>query len=307
MKKLLLVSVLLLTSCSQKEMKVTDDTSVEEKTTEKSIEKVSEKVVKPKKKAPLYSRKEIKGVTYINGLIIVNKKISLPSTYNPGENKTVRKILNHMIQDAKNEHMHLVIRSGYRSYAAQEKLYEKFVAIDGQQIAESYSARPGQSEHQTGLAYDIGSVESTANTSIQFGQTQEGKWLEKNAHKYGFIIRYGKNQSHITGYQYEPWHIRYVGKKHALNLFKSGKTLEEYLGVYKKPTIKKRVIKHPVVTEESLTTETPVISEHPVTTEEKGIIPEVSTEEPTSISPITTEQPFVNTEEIHNTILETTE
>lgn len=161
-----------------------------------------------------------------------------------------------MIQDAKKDKMNLVIRSGYRSYAAQKALYEKYVAIDGQTIAESYSARPGQSEHQTGLAYDIGSRESVINLSIQFGQTPEGKWLKEHAHEYGFIIRYGENQTNITGYQYEPWHIRYVGKSHAGILYKSGKTLEEYLGLYKKPVTKqKKTTKTPIM--KVVTTEQP--------------------------------------------------
>lgn len=281
MKKILLASVLLLTSCSLPEPIVKPEKSEEKADDTKDAQKKDKAVQQKKealqKKQVTKYKKEVKnGVTYINGILIVNKKISLPSTYNPGENKNVRKILNKMIVDAQTDNMHLVVRSAYRSYAAQKALYDKFVALDGQQIAESYSAKPGQSEHQTGLAYDIGSRESVANMSIQFGQTPEGNWLKENAHKYGFIIRYGKDKTHITGYRYEPWHIRYVGNEHAAKLYRSGQTLEEYLGVYKKPVAKK--ISRKIPTTEEPTTEK---STAELSTSEMLTIEQPLTEQPT--------------------------
>lgn len=287
MKKILLASVLLLTSCSLPESIVKPEKGEEKaadtkETQQKNKAVQQKKETLQKKKVPKYNKEVKNGVTYINGILIVNKKISLPPTYNPGENKSVRKILNKMIVDAQKDNMHLVVRSAYRSYAAQKALYDKFVALDGQQIAESYSAKPGQSEHQTGLAYDIGSRESVANMSIQFGQTPEGNWLKENAHKYGFIIRYGKDKTHITGYRYEPWHIRYVGKVHAAKLYRSGQTLEEYLGVYKKPVAKK--ITRKVATTEQPTTEA---STSEILTIEQPISEQLTIEQPITERPLT--------------------
>ncbi|TDM39300.1 D-alanyl-D-alanine carboxypeptidase family protein [Macrococcoides goetzii] len=292
MKKILLASVLLLTSCSLPEYIVKPEKSEEKAADTKDTQQKNKAVQQKKetlqkKKVPKYNKEVKNGVTYINGILIVNKKISLPPTYNPGENKSVRKILNKMIVDAQKDNMHLVVRSAYRSYAAQKALYDKFVALDGQQIAESYSAKPGQSEHQTGLAYDIGSRESVANMSIQFGQTPEGNWLKENAHKYGFIIRYGKDKTHITGYRYEPWHIRYVGKVHAAKLYRSGQTLEEYLGVYKKPVAKK--ISRKVATTEQPTTED-TTSE--ILTIEQPISEQLTIEQSITERPLT-EQPTI--------------
>ncbi|TDM44167.1 D-alanyl-D-alanine carboxypeptidase family protein [Macrococcoides goetzii] len=292
MKKILLASVLLLTSCSLPEYIVKPEKSEEKAADTKDTQQKNKAVQQKKetlqkKKVPKYNKEVKNGVTYINGILIVNKKISLPPTYNPGENKSVRKILNKMIVDAQKDNMHLVVRSAYRSYAAQKALYDKFVALDGQQIAESYSAKPGQSEHQTGLAYDIGSRESVANMSIQFGQTPEGNWLKENAHKYGFIIRYGKDKTHITGYRYEPWHIRYVGKVHAAKLYRSGQTLEEYLGVYKKPVAKK--ISRKVATTEQPTTE---VTTSEILTIEQPISEQLTIEQSITERPLT-EQPTI--------------
>ena len=97
--------------------------------------------------------------------------------------------------------------------------------VDGKEVANTYSALPGHSEHQTGLAFDIGSVERS------FVDTSEAKWIEENAHLYGFIVRYPKGKSDITGYIYEPWHVRYLGIDIATDVKNSGLTLEEYLGL----------------------------------------------------------------------------
>ena len=182
--------------------------------------------------APKYERMTRGGVTYINDVLIVNKQIGLPPDFNPGENRYARMKLNKMIYDAKKEKQYLVVRSAFRSYQDQEKLYEEYKTKDTN--ADAYSARPGHSEHQTGLAFDIGSVESARDLTISFGNTTEGAWLARNAHKYGFIIRYPEGKTHITGYQYEPWHVRYVGTKIAHEIFTKKVTLEEYVGLYPK-------------------------------------------------------------------------
>lgn len=119
--------------------------------------------------------------------------------------------------------------SGYRSYPTQVQLYNRYVARDGKKAADKYSARPGYSEHQTGLTFDVGGVNSDKNLYASFGKTKEGQWIAKNAHKYGFIVRYPKGKEKVTGYQYEPWHLRYLGKGTATKVYQSGKTLEEYV------------------------------------------------------------------------------
>jgi LAS superfamily LD-carboxypeptidase LdcB len=130
-----------------------------------------------------------------------------------------------MIADAYADGITLWICSGYRSYSYQSKLYNNYVYTDGKAAADTYSARPGHSEHQTGLAADINSADES------FAGTPEAKWLAANCWKYGFIIRYPKGKESITGYIYEPWHIRYLGKENAKLVYESGLTLEEYLGI----------------------------------------------------------------------------
>lgn len=124
--------------------------------------------------------------------------------------------------------------SGYRSESYQMMLYNNYVAKDGQAAADRYSAKPGTSEHQTGLALDV-CIESTScseeQLDISFGLTDTGKWLAQHAHEYGFIVRYLNGKEAVTGYQYEPWHLRYVGKDLAIQLFNSGQTMEEFFGI----------------------------------------------------------------------------
>ena len=161
--------------------------------------------------------------------IIVNKKHALPSTYAPGEDPTagqqVRALIHRMqelgypISDS---------YSGYRSYDYQTELYNNYVAREGQAAADTYSARPGYSEHQTGLAFDI--LDSHGNL-LDGPEYQDAiHWLHTHAHEYGFIIRFQPGKEAITGYQAEAWHLRYVGDK-ATAIYNSGLSLEEYFGV----------------------------------------------------------------------------
>ena len=177
-------------------------------------------------------RKVVKdGRTYADGILIVNKNIDLPSSYNPGENPKAQKALKQLFDGAQKDDIHLYKISGYRSYPTQVKLYNNYAKRDSKKEADKYSARPGYSEHQTGLTFDVGGVDSNKNLYASFGKTEEGRWIAKNAHNYGFIIRYPKNKESITGYQYEPWHLRYLGKKKATKVYKSGETLEEFVGL----------------------------------------------------------------------------
>jgi D-alanyl-D-alanine carboxypeptidase len=127
---------------------------------------------------------------------------------------------------------HLLLSSGYRSYQYQTQVYGKIVQTEGQGSAEEQSARPGYSEHQTGLAVDVAPVSRKCDLQQCFGQTPEGQWLVANAYKYGFIIRYTPDKRAITGYEYEPWHIRYVGTELSYEMHKQGiETLEEFFNV----------------------------------------------------------------------------
>lgn len=171
------------------------------------------------------------GCTYIDNILIVNKEISLPSNFNPGENPESQQALQKMFNQAHKEGLNLYKISGFRDYQTQVQLFNQYVARDGKKAADKYSARPGHSEHQTGLTYDVGAVGSNKNLYESFGNTKEGKWIAKNAHKFGFIVRYPKGKEKITGYQYEPWHLRYLGKDTATKVYNSGQSLEEYLGL----------------------------------------------------------------------------
>lgn len=173
------------------------------------------------------------GITYIDGYLIVNKTYSIPSSYGSGLTEETSTNFKKMKKAAEEENLDLYISSGYRSYSRQDTLYSNYVKKDGKDEANTYSARPGHSEHQSGLAFDVNIVNDS------FAGTEEAKWLADNCYRYGFILRYPKGKSHETGYKYEPWHFRYVGTDLATKLYNNGDwiTLEDYFGItstYKK-------------------------------------------------------------------------
>lgn len=172
------------------------------------------------------------GKTYIDGILIVNKQIKLPKDFNPGENPKAVRALNKMMTDAKKDNIQLYKISGFRSYQTQVQLFNNYKARDGEKAANKYCSKPGHSEHQTGLSFDVGAQGSDKNLYRSFGKTKEGKWIKKHAADYGFIVRYGKHKENETGYQYEPWHLRYLGKDKAKKVKQSGESLESYLGLY---------------------------------------------------------------------------
>lgn len=136
-----------------------------------------------------------------------------------------------MADAAKADGVSLRSVSAYRSYQTQQGLYNHYVSIDGKANAERYSARPGYSEHQTGLALDI----NTASISAHFENTAEYAWLQANCAKFGFMLRYPQEKESITGYRYEPWHYRYVGQAIAQTCMDQGLTYEEYLAAQTQP------------------------------------------------------------------------
>ncbi len=140
--------------------------------------------------------------------------------------------LEEMVAAAKVSGIKLLLASGYRSYQLQVSVYNGYVQQEGQAWADKYSARPGTSEHQTGLAVDLGAASRQCELEICFADLPEGKWLAVNAYLYGFVIRYPEGKYEVTGYEFEPWHFRYVGKELSAELHKQNiQTLEEFFGV----------------------------------------------------------------------------
>lgn len=187
---------------------------------------------------------------YLNTLVLVNKTHALPADFVPDDlvvpgvrfsftedlpkkkmRREAARALEKLFEQAERDGIELAAVSGFRSYERQAAIFANAVQRKGEVEANRVSARPGQSEHQTGLAMDVSSASVGYALVEAFGETVEGKWLAQNAPKYGFIIRYPKGKEHITGYRYEPWHLRYVGVEHAMKISQRGLTLEEYLNV----------------------------------------------------------------------------
>lgn len=179
--------------------------------------------------------------------VIVNKQRSLPEGYEPDDlvepnvpfsfdgphekrhmRKEAAEALEKLFAGAKADDIELRAVSGYRSYQRQVSIYNNNVKTKGKEYTDRVSSVPGHSEHQTGLAIDVSSPSVGNAIEEVFGTSKEGQWLAEHAAEYGFIIRYPKGEEGITGYVYEPWHIRYVGTDLAPDVVKSGLTLEEY-------------------------------------------------------------------------------
>ena len=134
-----------------------------------------------------------------------------------------------LVDKAKEEGLTIRAISAYRGYTYQKRLYDKYVEADGVNKADTYSARPGFSDHQTGLAID---VDNTISSFENFTNTKEYQWMLDNSYKYGFILRYPSGKESITTYQFEPWHYRYVGLKLAKKIKASNLTFDEYFTRY---------------------------------------------------------------------------
>jgi zinc D-Ala-D-Ala carboxypeptidase len=179
--------------------------------------------------------------------VLVNKDFTLPANYQPAdlvypdvffladkkaEKRMMRKEAAHAVeqlfQAAAKDGIYLAGISAYRSHSTQTEIFKKNVERDGFEIAVTYSALPGTSEHETGLAIDVSDSRGTCPATDCFGKTKEAAWLAKHAHEHGFIVRYPAGKQDITGYKYEPWHLRYVGDSIAAEITNRGITLEEY-------------------------------------------------------------------------------
>lgn len=181
---------------------------------------------------------------YINRILLVNRNHKLSESYKSKNlvvaklsfskgiteeekliDKSIEEPLTKLFNAASSDGYTLYILSGYRSYETQKNIYDYRKKQNGKKYADSYTAEPGHSEHQTGLAVDL------TNKSNNFTGSKEAEWLSKNSYKYGFIIRYEQGKENITGYKYEPWHIRYVGCDIAKKIYESKISLEEYLHI----------------------------------------------------------------------------
>lgn len=168
----------------------------------------------------------VDGFTYVNGILIVNKTYPLPADFDPGAlHPDTQAAFDAMQKAAKADGLSLRIISGYRPYSQQNSTYNNYAKRDGKELADRYSARPGHSEHQSGFAIDLNSLQQS------FGDTPEGLWIAEHCAEYGFILRYGKEKETSTGFMYEPWHLRYLGVELATTVTESGLCLEEFLGI----------------------------------------------------------------------------
>ncbi len=165
------------------------------------------------------------GCTYVDGILIANKEISLPEDYDPGMLPETEEAFHQLQEAAKAEGLNIYEGSGYRSYDYQVNSYNSLVRAYGEEYANRISAKPGHSEHQTGYTVDCNTIDQA------FIETPEGQWLDQHCHEFGFIIRYPAGKEDITGYDYECWHIRYLGVQAATEIYTQGLTLEEYLDV----------------------------------------------------------------------------
>ena len=183
-------------------------------------------------------------------LVLINKTHTVDSSFKPDDLTSIKYYASNrsesgrymrkeaadhfhqMVEAAADEGLKIVMTTAYRSYGFQQVLWNNYVAKDGEAAASKYSARPGTSEHQSGLAVDVSSPSVSYELTRDFAGTEEGKWLADNAHRFGFIIRYPLGKEDITGYMYEPWHLRYVSPSVAGEIYEAGITLEEYLEIY---------------------------------------------------------------------------
>lgn len=203
-----------------------------------------------------YKIQKVNGVYYIDGFIMANKTYALPSTYYPkNAHKSAKGVTSQcqscidelaykayikMKNDASNLGLNIWNQSGYRPYVTQKALWARYAGCASQELAvtnpsacpkqkdaDTYSSRPGNSDHQTGYAFDLNSIDDS------FANTKEGKWINDNCWKYGFIIRFPKGKDKETGYKYESWHLRYVGTELAKKLYNDGDwlSMEGYFGI----------------------------------------------------------------------------
>ena len=228
-KRYLILSGLLaftLAACSQEKPATSEtQTSTEEKTVQEGTAG-SKSQVASQKKAEVVDKGDHYSIQgKYDEIVVANKHYPLSKDYNPGENPTAKAELLKLIAAMQEAGFPISDHySGFRSYETQTQLYQDYVNKDGKAEADRYSARPGYSEHQTGLAFDLIGTDGDLVTEEKAAQ-----WLLDHAADYGFVVRYLKGKEKETGYMAEEWHLRYVGKE-AKEIAASGLSLEEYYG-----------------------------------------------------------------------------
>ncbi|MDS3824651.1 LD-carboxypeptidase LdcB/DacB [Streptococcus pneumoniae] len=228
-KRYLVLTALLalsLAACSQEKAKNEDGAAKTEQTAKTDGTVGSKSQGAAQKKAEVVNKGDYYSIQgKYDEIILANKRYPLSKDYNPGENPTAKAELLKLIAAMQAEGYPISDHySGFRSYETQAKLYQDYVNQDGKEAADRYSARPGYSEHQTGLAFDLIGTDGDLVTEEKAAQ-----WLLDHAADYGFVVRYLKGKEKETGYMAEEWHLRYVGKE-AKEIAASGLSLEEYYG-----------------------------------------------------------------------------
>ena len=223
-------------------------------TTTKKIEPTIGKIVEPTSIAASVVAKKSTGVSTgviitekgDNLLVLINKNVRLPESYEPSDLASIDGLvgttykgmllrsaaveaLGTMAKVAKKDKVNLIVLSAYRSYWSQEATFSSWVGSAGLAAAETFSARPGHSQHQLGTAVDFTAESVNLGLTEYFTQSKEGAWLSQNASKFGFVLSYPEGKEVITGYTYEPWHWRYIGVENAQKMVTSGLILEEFL------------------------------------------------------------------------------
>lgn len=250
MKKLIFLLVLLtfvLVACGDDEEETAEEEVIEDDDTEDVLEEDDEELDEEPVTTVQFTEEDLFYDPHIYRL--VNKDHQLAEDYAPTDlvsivndiptvfdNPEINQLRNiaaqaliNMFDGALNDGIKLYANSGYRAYNTQSSLYNSYVNEHGQAAADRFSAPPGSSEHQTGLAMDVTADSVDRQLHQSFSNTEEGAWLRDNAHRYGFIIRYPEGKEHITGYMYEPWHLRFLGISLSTEIVESGLTYEEYL------------------------------------------------------------------------------
>ena len=228
-KRYLILSGLLaltLAACSQEKPATSDAKASSEQKTVQEGTAGSKSQEASQKKAEVFNKGDYFSIQgKYDEIVIANKHYPLSKDYNPGENPTAKAELLKLIKAMQEAGFPISDHySGFRSYETQTQLYQEYVNQDGKAEADRYSARPGYSEHQTGLAFDLIGTDGDLVTEEKAAQ-----WLLDHAADYGFVVRYLKGKEKETGYMAEEWHLRYVGKE-AKEIAASGLSLEEYYG-----------------------------------------------------------------------------